>query len=430
VSPLTLLATITAVEVVPGGPMPRTHLTVSTADGASRTVTVPGTNGPPLVIGGLPVFQVGEVWELAVDEAPAGLVPTGLGAGARPISTLPQPPYNLNGLTYGDDALPMPFWLNADGSSALGVDGTEEEVQEALDAWSTVGCARFAFAYQGLTEARFEDDQLNVISWEEDTWEWGGTVAGLTATRFGEDADGNVIPVGADIVFNAVDWAWTAGPGDAYAVPATLNADSVILHELGHATGMDHEYGLVASTMFFAYIGGDWQGSLAGDDRRGLCENYPAGTDECSTDDDCTGIDDQERTCAETDGVRVCDEVRDEDGAFCSRTVFNCPEYCVFTNSRATEGYCASGCASDDDCGAGTICDTAPAFLYDDPDTEERLCVAGERPGDTAAPDDTAEPGGKDGEKGGGCQHGAGGLWWLAALTLGRRRRNPEERPC
>lgn len=425
-----LVATITAIAIV-DGPLPRTHLSVATPDGESLTVTVPGSNGPPVQVSTLPIFSVGDTWAFTLDEAPAGLVPAGLGAGLAPISlAAPPPPYNLNGLTYPAEALPLPVYLNAD-ASPLGLDATEEIVQAALDAWSGVGCADFAFTYEGLTEARNDDDKLNVLVWETESWEWGGSVAGFSATRFGADSTGNIVPVGADITFNAVDWSWVDGPGDIYTRPATLNAASIVLHELGHVTGMDHEYALVASTMFFAYIGGDWQGTLSGDDRRGLCENYPAGADECSTDDDCTGIDDQDRACVELGGVKVCDEVRDADGAFCSRTVFNCPEYCVFTKTDATEGYCASSCESDDDCGDGTICDTARSFLYDDPDAEERLCVIGER-----APDDTASPSGADsgGADSGGakdsgrCQHGPLGPAWLGLLALWRRRTTtPEE---
>ncbi|MFT4976043.1 MAG: hypothetical protein ACI8S6_001938 [Myxococcota bacterium] len=425
---LMLTGTITDIVVTPDGRMPRSHITVTpTAGGPPVVVTVPGANGPPLQVGGLPIFHTGEQWSFSLEAARAGWVPRGLGRGAVPISVLPPPPYNLNGLTYPASALPLPFWLNDAGSSELGVDETEEIVQAALSAWSTVGCADFGLSYAGRTEARFDDDGMNVLSWEEESWEWGGSVAGFTATRFGAKPDGAVVPVGADIVFNAVDWSWVAGPGDAYARPATLSASSVILHELGHATGMDHEYTLVASTMFFAYIGGDWQGSLSGDDRRGLCENYPSGTDECASDADCADIDDQERACVSIDGVSVCDEVRDPAGAFCSRTDFNCAEFCVFTDTAATEGYCAPACEDDSDCAEGTICDTARSFLYNDPDTEEQLCVLGERTEDTA--EDTAPPKTHDSKKTG-CQYLPASIeWWSLSLLViwGRRRNSGEE---
>lgn len=419
--PFSIVATITAIDVELAS-MPRTHITVSTPGGASFVVTVPGSNGPPVRIGGLPQMAVGDTWQMTLDRTPAGFVPVGLGAGLEAIAVGAAPPYNLNGLHYEPDALPLPFWLNQDAIGDLGVDATEAVVLKALDAWSSVGCSTFQFAYQGLTEARYADDGLNVLSWEDEVWEWGGSVAGFTATRFGQNQKGEVVPVGADIVFNAVDWVWVDEPGDAYARPATLNADSVVLHELGHVTGMDHEYAQVTSTMFFAYIGGDWQGSLSGDDRRGLCENYPSGSDECSEDADCQAIDDQSRHCVQVEGISVCEEVRDAVGASCSRTNFNCEQYCIFTNNTATDGYCSIGCDDSADCPSDTHCATAPSFLYDDPDVDERLCVMGEAL-DTATDTQDTAPSTSPKEKAGGCQSvPTAPFWWLGLVMLGWRR--------
>lgn len=428
------LLTLQRVEVLPPprpGALPRTVLVGEDPRGQPWEVVVPGSNGgPPAAVWGVPTFAPGQTWALPLVEAPVGWTLSGLGEGATLLDgPRAAPPWALNGLHYDATQLPLGFSLNAAGSADIGAEATQEVVQRALDAWSTVGCSTFAFEYLGTTDAVFEDDGQNVLAWADDAWDFDESIAGLTATRFGTDAEGNVIPVGADILFNGVSWAWTLEGGDVYLANPRLNADSVVLHELGHVTGMDHEYTLVASTMFFAYIGGDWQGSLSGDDRRGLCENYPSGSHECEEDADCAGIDEQPRACVALDGLRVCDEVRDEVGAFCARTDFNCPETCVFTDMQATEGYCTTACERPADCPDGYTCGEARRFLYDDPQVEERLCVPGEPldTGDTAPPDSPPGDSGKDGAGGCACASSAPrapALVPLALLALaGLRRR-------
>ncbi|MCB9778644.1 MAG: matrixin family metalloprotease [Alphaproteobacteria bacterium] len=374
--------TVVDVQLLPSSPdsridLPRTRVTVQLDDDQQVVVMLPGSNAaPPVVVAGVPEVRVGQLWQLSLAPTPQGLVPVGLGHGMQRLDGAVLPIWNLNGLHYAPDQLPLTFYLNEVGSEDLGFEDTEQVAVDALDAWSRVGCSSFAFAYGGTTDLIHADDGQNVLAWEDAEWTWGAAIAGLTATRFEVVDDDTVRPSGADILFNGVDWAWTTGIGDVYLANPKLNASSVVVHELGHVTGMDHELGLVASTMFFAYIGGDWQGSLSGDDRRGLCENYGDGSDECGSDDDCEALyPGVGLVCRELDGLSVCDEVRDEIGGDCSRTDFNCPEYCVFTNNQATAGYCSEACDTDDDCPDGYECGTAPLFLYDEPNTDETLCV-------------------------------------------------------
>lgn len=370
---------------VHSGDLPRTEVTLQ--DGVRvATFVVPGSNGPPVAVGGVPTFALGDTWTADLAEAPVGLVPRGLGAGLARVGPA-APPWVLNGLHYDAARLPIAFVLNLAGSDDVGgFDATAPLVEAALAQWSDVGCATFAFRYDGPTDLGFGDDGTNVLSWEETSWAWGDTVLGLTATRFGVDADGLPVPVGADIVFNGVDWTWTAGPGDAYGAPPTLNLASVLVHELGHVTGMDHEPAKIASTMFPAYLGGDWMATLAGDDRRGLCANYPSGAHECDGDEDCAALG-EGRVCAEIDGVRVCDEVRDGLGAPCSRTSIACAEVCVFTNATYTDGYCSQACG---DCPDGYVCGEARRVL---PDLGSTVCVVGDAT-DTGAEDTSAEDSG------------------------------------
>lgn len=395
--PSLVTGTVLSVAVDLDPALPRTTVTLQQDDGRQVVFVLPGANGgPPVAVGGVPTLGPGQVWQVELADAPVGRVPVGLGAGMDRLDGPPPPPWALSGVHYDPQQLPLVFYLNQAGSLALGFARTEQVATTALSAWSAVGCSSFAFAYGGTVDDAFADDGINVLAWDDDdTWEWGGAVAGLTATRFGVDEHGAVVPVGADILFNGVDWEWQEGGGNP--AEGRLDAGSVVLHELGHVTGLDHELHLVTSTMYYAYLGGSWQGSLAGDDRRGLCENYPSGTHECDEDADCQDIDDQDRVCVERDGLRVCDEVRDPVGAPCSLQDFNCAEYCVFGLAFSTEGYCSVGCTTHEECPEGYLCDSPSNFLEDSVLVEETLCVEGERPvdtGDSGSTDGGAADGG------------------------------------
>ena len=445
--PELVVATILSVRVAPDADLQRTVAQVELSDGRRLDLILPGSNGQaPVVVGGVPALMPGQTWQVELGDARVGLVPVGLGAGMTQLAGPVAPPWNLNGVHYDDDQLPFPIWLNERGSQDLGPAVTAVVVQAALDAWTGVGCASFAFDYQGTTDAGYEDDGLNVVSWVDSDWEWGDGVAGFSATRFGVVGD-TIGPVGADVVLNGDTWLWVEGPGDVYIAQPELNAASIALHELGHVAGLDHELVRAASTMFFAYVGGEWQGSLSGDDRRGLCEGYPSGAAECADDDDCQGVDGLARRCVEIDGIGVCDEVWADVGADCSRTLLPCEHYCVFTNNSATAGYCSMACETAGDCATGWSCGAPALFLYDVPNVAEQLCLAPEGgAGDTGWAGDTQGHGvdsagqGSDsagtadrGGYGGGavaCGCAAtptlglrGALWLAGLLVWGRRRR-------
>lgn len=435
--------TVVALEVLwPPGAVPRTVVTLAldpaTAASLPRDLpgrrgdvlpfVVPGANGDLAAVAwGVPTLGIGERWKVDLVEGRAGLTPSGLGEGMRDLSGGTPWPFTLSGVHYEDFQLPRTFWMESAGSDDIGADGTEEAILSSLAQWNGVGCSAFAFEYGGRTETGVDLDGVNVLAWENETWEWDPAVAGLTLTQFG-DVGGQILPVEADIVFNGASWTWSPGPGDAYASPPTLHAGSVIVHELGHVAGLGHVTDDPAATMFFAYVGGDWQGTTSGDDRRGLCENYPSGQDECGGDRDCDDVDGTPRFCAEIDGVSVCDEVRDPVGAACSRTHINCDGYCVFTNLLATEGYCTVACP-DGTCPAGYGCGEEDDKL---PQDESPVCLEGEDPGDddsgpgdddAAADDDSAA-----GEPPEGCACGGSGaagalaLPWLAWAGTGSRR--------
>ncbi len=387
--PSIVTGTILAVQVSAGPSwIPQTRVTLQPDQGEPVIFLLPGANGgPPAAVLGVPTVQAGQRWTVELDQADVGLVPRGHGLGMTSLD--PQPVWNLNGNHLPDDQLPWPYHLNQEGIESVGVAATEAAFEDALDQWTDVGCSTFAFAYQGRTEAQVEDDGLNVVAWENDEWEWNADAAAMSIVRF--DVTDKLPTVReTDILFNAVDWDWSVQSGNATEVPPLLHAGSVLAHELGHSTGMDHEYFYVSSTMYLAYFGGTWMETLSGDDRRGLCENYPTGQDECSEDEDCQGIDSSDRVCQDFDGLMVCDEVRDEVGSACYLDDFNCEEVCVFDSMFYTEGQCLLAC-DEGSCTEGYECQEAS---YTMPLDAGEVCVpvgedTGLDTGDTAPPEDT-----------------------------------------
>ncbi len=431
-SSILVLGTVLSVQVISGPSwIPRTRVTFLSDDGRQLAFLLPGANGgPPAAVVGVPVIQPGQRWEVELDEALVGLVPRGHGEGMRSLDPLPV--WNLNGNHLPAEALPWPMSMQEQGLPSFGADSSEAILLAALEQWSSVGCSSFAFAYQGRTPLGVEDDGVNVVAWESDTWEWHEQAAGMSVLRF-DMSGGTPVVDETDILFNAVSFDWSETTGSVAVSPILLHAGSIVAHELGHSTGMDHEYFYASSTMHLAYFGGSWMETLSGDDHRGLCENYPSGHPSCETDDDCAGLDSSERWCNELDGVRVCDELRDPVGSSCYLDAFNCEEACLFDSAFYQQGSCVLACP-DGTCEPGFHCEEAswtiplepgPICVPDDADTGlDTGPDTGPAPDDSAPPSDSAEPGTPEGC---GCGSAPSRAAWaplLGLLALGLVHRN------
>jgi hypothetical protein len=343
---------IAELRVESHGDLPVTEVVLTTGD----RFVVPG-DGDRIRPAGLPKLAVGEEIQVDLVWGSRGWTPEGGGHGLQ----LKHPRrYALNGVHYGQVDVPRHVSLHREGSLDVGFEATENAVVGALNAWSEVGCSWFSFVYDGATEIQVGEDGVNVLAWEDEEWIFDPAVAGMTIHYF--DTSGELPRVvEADILFNGESWTWVDGPGNV--MDGTLAMSSVVTHELGHVAGLDHDFEEPTTTMHYAYFGGDWQGTLAGDDRRGLCANYDNGLHECDGDSDCAGLDDSKRTCTTLEEVRVCDEVRDTTGAHCSLSHLNCNDYCVFTSDDLDDGYCTTGCANGESCLDGYRCDQVSLFV-------------------------------------------------------------------
>ncbi len=174
------------------------------------------------------------------------------------------------GWTWEDHELPVPVHYNPNGALDF---FTEADVIQALDTWTNVPPARFAFEYAGETSAPASmnvggPDGLNVIAWQDLGCEIG-CVLGITTKSFET---------------HEVDISLNTHPGARLGdgTDGTYDVLTILLHELGHMAGLEHScpaFGPCTdeeldAIMFHAYQG--IRHELGEDDIEGISSLYPA----------------------------------------------------------------------------------------------------------------------------------------------------------
>ncbi len=354
------------------------------------------------------------------------------------LPLLAAPPalaYETNAIWWAEDQLPIPVALVRPGSDDLGEDLTEELLLTALDQWADVGCTGLTYEYLGWVDEMVHMDGIVHVRWLEEDSGMGDAAA---STAIDVDPESGRIR-DVNLTFNGDTLTWTDSDSNPYL--ESLDAVAVMVHELGHAFGLDHNVDMLEASMFWAYTSAAG-GYLSWDDKWGICALYPRDggvEDECETDEDCPEHPLQGYQCREIEelGARVCEEVYDDLGACCDAHWNNCHDVLCHLHAYTYAGYCTDFCEGDGDCPFGWTCDPI-SFLGEEmgwctsPLDSEQPC--GEdfvMPGDD---DDSApEPQDDDDdveEDGCGCRSSgqAGGSVWLgplaavAALAYRRRR--------
>ncbi len=179
------------------------------------------------------------------------------------------------------------YRLDPAGSDDI-ADGSDlAAVARAFRTWSSVTGSALRFFDDGPASGRttLNDGEFCVFWNEASTVIDQGTasadddmsIAGALAVAFvyrrasGPEA-GEIID--ANIVFNGAQFAWTTDPA---AHPSRYDVESVALHEIGHALGLDHSP-VAASTLFPRMSTGHGRPrSLDADDVAGVIAAYPGG---------------------------------------------------------------------------------------------------------------------------------------------------------
>lgn len=169
-----------------------------------------------------------------------------------------------------DSEMPVPLRYNA-ASAPAGVPANM--LTEAIAPWNAVTTSRLRMAVVGATDAKGSiqegvADGINVVAWQAMPCD-GGCVLGVTSKL--QDVHE------VDIVLNS---AADANIGDG--TRGTLDAFTVLLHEVGHLAGLEHSCQAPVkpctdaeseAVMFWRYTGA--RRTLAADDVAGLSALYP-----------------------------------------------------------------------------------------------------------------------------------------------------------
>lgn len=153
-----------------------------------------------------------------------------------------------------------------------------DAVEMSCRAWSQ-DCSDLLLEYGGTTpetEIGFDENHwnqnINLIVWRESSWVDEPTSIALTTITYVPES-GEIVD--SDIEMNGEDFTFSVERS-----PVVLaDIQNALVHELGHAIGLDHSGDRNASMYKNATMGETLKRDLNQDDVAGLCTIYPAGGD-------------------------------------------------------------------------------------------------------------------------------------------------------
>lgn len=155
---------------------------------------------------------------------------------------------------------------NGEGAPASVASQAHAVMQAAASTWSNAG-ANFQFTGGGATTAGTGacgggTDGQNTVGWAPQS----GSVLAVTCSWFTTTGSPYRTAIEFDMQFDP-DWPWTTSS------PASVDLESVALHEFGHALGLNHS-SLSAAVMYASYASGSIKRTPHQDDLDGLYAIY------------------------------------------------------------------------------------------------------------------------------------------------------------
>lgn len=364
-----VVATVTAIDArwTADGKNVESAISLTTDAGAALTIVQPGGDLGRVrqVILGMPRYRVGErarfflrhnadgaTWRVygwaqgKWDQRTIGGVPMFL-PGPRPDAAA----FTTNGMVWPAARMPVPYLINSAGSDDLTLPQITDAIHAAFQTWQDVPCAAITYQDAGPTTLGVAVDGQNAILFIESGWVYGSEAAGATALTI---LDGQQT---ADVAMNGQHFRWAIGPSGALAAGGTFDLQAVLTHELGHFSGLGHTM-RSHDTMYYSWTPWGGQRQPSADDQAGLCSIYPVAGDACAADGSgCPSG----QACVTTAAGRLCDTPSDPIGASCNYDQVECDDFCLFTATDLSSGYCSRFCDTNADCPLTHHCAPASA---------------------------------------------------------------------
>lgn len=205
-----------------------------------------------------------------------------LSAGLLLVSNTPAFAYVLLGYRWSGSHPRVPYYVSTSLQGSVPVDGTFDDavlaIWNAANTWNTSGGSEFKFFYAGTTSiSQVADDGINAVIFSNSQCPYG---SGCRAATIYHQTNG--VFHGFDIVLYARKGTNNDGIAwGAVGLPMSTESDvwTVLLHEFGHAFGLDHsEY---SSVVMGTNCGtGCGRRVLYSDDKNGIQSLYGLYTNE------------------------------------------------------------------------------------------------------------------------------------------------------